>query len=88
MQNGIDIRARFLRFFEERGHTIVPSSPLVPANDPSLLFTNAGMVKFKDVFLGRDRRSYVRAGGKHNDLENESIGMGCPLFFLFDSCSK
>lgn len=74
-----EIRQKFLEFFESHGHTIVPSSPLVPGNDPSLLFTNAGMVQFKDVFLGQDQRSYtravssqrcVRAGGKHNDLEN------------------
>jgi len=74
-----DIRRAFLEFFRERGHAVVPSSPLVPANDPTLLFTNAGMVQFKDVFLGKDRRPYVRAassqrcvraGGKHNDLEN------------------
>jgi alanyl-tRNA synthetase len=74
-----EIRASFLEFFRKNGHTIVPSSPLVPANDPTLLFTNAGMVQFKDVFLGKDRRDYtraasaqrcVRAGGKHNDLEN------------------
>ncbi|MHB0776688.1 alanine--tRNA ligase [Halomonas sp. WWR20] len=74
-----DIRQAFLTFFEEQGHTIVPSSSLVPGNDPTLLFTNAGMVPFKDVFLGRDPRPYVRAtsaqrcvraGGKHNDLDN------------------
>ncbi|HEV2268746.1 MAG TPA: alanine--tRNA ligase [Steroidobacteraceae bacterium] len=74
-----DTRRAFLEFFRERGHTVVPSSPLVPGNDPTLLFTNAGMVQFKDVFLGKDRRDYVRAttsqrcvraGGKHNDLEN------------------
>jgi alanyl-tRNA synthetase len=74
-----EIRERFLKFFERQGHAIVPSSPLVPGNDPTLLFTNAGMVQFKDVFLGQDRRPYVRAttsqrcvraGGKHNDLEN------------------
>ncbi len=74
-----EIRQRFLEFFEAHGHTIVASSPLVPSNDPTLLFTNAGMVQFKDVFLGQDKRSYmravsaqrcVRAGGKHNDLEN------------------
>jgi alanyl-tRNA synthetase len=73
------IRTQFLKFFERNGHTIVPSSPLVPGNDPTLLFTNAGMVQFKDVFLGLDKRPYnrattsqrcVRAGGKHNDLEN------------------
>src|SRR2546426_9908680 len=73
------IRRQFLDYFAERGHTIVPSAPLVPANDPTLLFTNSGMVQFKEVFLGTDQRSYVRAadvqrclraGGKHNDLEN------------------
>ncbi|MDI5986372.1 alanine--tRNA ligase [Halomonas sp. M4R5S39] len=74
-----DIRQAFLSFFEQHGHTVVPSSSLVPGNDPTLLFTNAGMVPFKDVFLGRDPRPYVRAassqrcvraGGKHNDLDN------------------
>jgi len=74
-----ELRAAFLEFYRARGHAIVPSSPLVPGNDPTLLFTNAGMVQFKDVFLGKDERSYkravssqrcVRAGGKHNDLEN------------------
>jgi alanyl-tRNA synthetase len=74
-----DVRSAFLEFFRERGHSVVPSSPLVPGNDPTLLFTNAGMVQFKDVFLGKDKRDYVRAassqrcvraGGKHNDLEN------------------
>jgi alanyl-tRNA synthetase len=74
-----DVRRAFLEYFREHGHTIVPSSPLVPANDPTLLFTNAGMVQFKDVFTGKDKRAYVRAtssqrcvraGGKHNDLEN------------------
>jgi len=73
------IRRAFHEFFAERGHEIVPSASLVPANDPTLLFTNAGMVPFKDVFLGREQRPYhravsaqrcVRAGGKHNDLEN------------------
>jgi alanyl-tRNA synthetase len=74
-----ELRTAFLEFFRGHGHTVVPSSPLVPANDPTLLFTNAGMVQFKDVFLGQDKRPYVRAassqrcvraGGKHNDLEN------------------
>ncbi|RDI20633.1 alanyl-tRNA synthetase [Pseudacidovorax intermedius] len=74
-----DIRKTFLDFFESKGHTVVASSPLVPGNDPTLMFTNSGMVQFKDVFLGEDKRPYVRAasvqaclraGGKHNDLEN------------------
>lgn len=78
MKTSADIRRDFLEFFQSKGHTIVPSSPLVPGNDPSLLFTNAGMVQFKDVFLGAEKRSYtravssqrcVRAGGKHNDLD-------------------
>ena len=77
--NSSDIRDKFLKFFESKGHTIVRSSSLVPGNDPTLLFTNSGMVQFKDVFLGQDKRNYsrattaqrsVRAGGKHNDLEN------------------
>jgi alanyl-tRNA synthetase len=74
-----ELRAAFLDFFKGHGHAVVPSSSLVPGNDPTLLFTNAGMVQFKDVFLGKDKRAYnraassqrcVRAGGKHNDLEN------------------
>jgi alanyl-tRNA synthetase len=74
-----DIRKTFLDFFKDRAHTVVASSPLVPGNDPTLMFTNSGMVQFKDVFLGTDKRPYVRAasvqaclraGGKHNDLEN------------------
>ncbi len=77
--NSAEIRQAFLDYFQNQGHTIVASSSLVPGNDPTLLFTNAGMVQFKDVFLGMDKRSYVRAassqrcvraGGKHNDLEN------------------
>lgn len=79
MHTTSELRTAFLEFFAERDHEIVPSSPLVPANDPTLLFTNAGMVPFKDVFLGREKRAYtraasaqrcVRAGGKHNDLDN------------------
>ncbi|MBV8402515.1 MAG: alanine--tRNA ligase, partial [Acetobacteraceae bacterium] len=78
-RSAAELRRAFLEFFRKNGHTVVPSSPLVPANDPTLLFTNAGMVQFKDVFLGKERREYVRAassqrcvraGGKHNDLEN------------------
>lgn len=74
-----EIRSQFLEYFQENGHTIVSSSPLIPGNDPTLLFTNAGMVQFKDVFTGEETRPYhrattsqrcVRAGGKHNDLEN------------------
>jgi alanyl-tRNA synthetase len=77
--NSSEIRSRFLEFFAGKGHTIVASSPLVPGNDPTLLFTNSGMVQFKEVFLGQEKRPYVRAttsqrcvraGGKHNDLEN------------------
>jgi len=79
MATSAELREQFLRYFEAHGHTIVASSSLVPGNDPTLLFTNAGMVQFKDVFLGNENRSYtrattsqrcVRAGGKHNDLEN------------------
>jgi alanyl-tRNA synthetase len=77
--NSAELRKAFLDYFAAQGHRVVPSSPLVPGNDPTLLFTNAGMVQFKDCFLGSDQRSYtratssqrcVRAGGKHNDLEN------------------
>ncbi len=74
-----EVRRAYLDFFRQKGHTVVASSSLVPGNDPTLLFTNAGMVQFKDVFLGKEKRDYVRAassqrcvraGGKHNDLEN------------------
>src|ERR1700753_274045 len=74
-----DVRKTFLDFFQDRQHSVVPSSALVPRNDPTLLFTNAGMVQFKNVFTGAEKRPYtraasvqkcVRAGGKHNDLDN------------------
>ena len=77
--NSTQIRQKFFDFFIKRGHTQVPSSSLIPAQDPTILFANAGMNQFKDVFLGKEKRSYtkavsiqkcVRAGGKHNDLEN------------------
>src|SRR5688500_1726765 len=79
MQSVSDIRRTFLEYFGKNGHAVVESSPLVPRNDPTLMFTNAGMVQFKNVFTGLETRSYaraatsqkcVRAGGKHNDLEN------------------
>jgi alanyl-tRNA synthetase len=85
-----EIRTRFLKYFEKNGHTIVESSSLVPHNDPTLLFTNAGMNQFKDVFLGKDPRPYkrattsqkcVRAGGKHNDLENVGFTARHHTFF-------
>jgi len=89
-KSGDEIRSAFLRYFEERGHRIVPSSPLVPQNDPTLLFANAGMNQFKDVFLGKEKRDYtraassqkcVRAGGKHNDLENVGVTARHHTFF-------
>src|SRR5512147_1378078 len=85
-----EIRRSFLNYFAERGHRIVPSSSLVPKNDPTLLFTNAGMVQFKGVFLNEETRDYiqattsqkcVRAGGKHNDLENVGITAQHHTFF-------
>jgi alanyl-tRNA synthetase len=90
MMTGTEIRRRFLAFFEARGHRIVASSPLVPQGDPTLLFTNAGMNQFKDVFLGLEKRDYVRAttvqkcvraGGKHNDLENVGFTARHHTFF-------
>src|SRR5437667_9135443 len=89
-RTGAEIREAFLRFFEERGHKRVKSSPLVPQKDPTLLFTNAGMVQFKDVFTGRETRDYkraassqkcVRAGGKHNDLVNVGFTARHHTFF-------
>ena len=85
-----EIRQSFLDFFESKNHEIVPSSALVPSNDETLLFTNAGMVQFKDVFLGTDKKSYkrastsqrcIRAGGKHNDLENVGYTLRHHTFF-------
>ena len=85
-----DIRSTFLGFFEKNGHTIVPSSPLVPDNDPTLMFTNSGMVQFKNVYTGSETRSYtraassqkcVRAGGKHNDLDNVGYTVRHHTFF-------
>src|SRR5437763_7113453 len=85
-----EIRASFLKFFESKGHRIVASSPLVPGDDPTLLFTNAGMNQFKDVFLGREKRDYRRAttsqkcmrvSGKHNDLDNVGPSLRHHTFF-------
>src|ERR1700735_2157230 len=89
-RSGNEIRELFLCFFESKGHRRVPSSSLVPANDPTLLFTNAGMNQFKDLFLGAEKRDYsrattsqkcVRAGGKHNDLENVGFTRRHHTFF-------
>src|SRR5687767_6817387 len=88
--SGNDIRRSFLAYFEQRGHRPVPSAPLVPHDDPTLLFTNAGMNQFKDVFLGREKRDYTRAAssqkcmrvsGKHNDLENVGPSFTHHTFF-------
>ena len=85
-----EIRASFLKYFEENGHRIVPSSPLVPRDDPTLLFTNAGMNQFKDTFLGKEKRDYARAtsaqkcmrvSGKHNDLDNVGPSFRHHTFF-------
>ena len=90
MKTADEIRSSFLRYFEGNGHRIVASSSLVPQSDPTLLFANAGMNQFKDVFLGRERRDYtraassqkcVRAGGKHNDLENVGVTARHHTFF-------
>src|ERR1700677_2499172 len=85
-----EVRRAFLAFFAKHGHTIVPSSPLVPANDPTLMFVNAGMVQFKDVFVGKETRAYrratssqkcIRISGKHNDLENVGVTARHHTFF-------
>src|SRR5436853_6593947 len=85
-----EVREAFLSYFEKRGHARVPSSPLVPHSDPTLLFTNAGMNQFKDVFLGREKRPYKRAttsqkcmrvSGKHNDLDNVGPSLRHHTFF-------
>src|ERR671924_1622148 len=87
---GNEVRNAFLNYFAKHGHKIVKSSPLLPANDPTLLFANAGMNQFKDVFLGIEKRDYkrattsqkcVRAGGKHNDLENVGFTRRHHTFF-------
>ncbi len=88
--SGNEIRQKFLDYFKSKGHRIVPSSSLIPKDDPSLLFTNAGMVQFKQVFLGKEKRDYVRAAtcqksfrasGKHNDLENVGVTPRHHTFF-------
>src|SRR5512141_978570 len=90
MKTTAEVREEFLRYFESQAHRRVASSSLVPAGDPTLLFTNAGMNQFKDVFLGREKRDYtraassqkcVRAGGKHNDLENVGVTARHHTFF-------
>ena len=90
MQGANEIRTTFLDYFQRHGHEVVASSPLVPRNDPTLLFTNAGMVQFKNVFTGAEQRPYdrattsqkcVRAGGKHNDLENVGYTVRHNTFF-------
>src|SRR5689334_13946006 len=89
-QSSAEIRERFLRYFAERGHARLPSGPIVPANDPTLMFANSGMVQFKDVFTGQDKRDYKRAttaqkcmrvSGKHNDLENVGVTARHQTFF-------
>src|SRR5437762_8763007 len=90
MDSSHDIRAPFLHYFARNGHAVVPSSPLVPRNDPTLMFTNSGMVQFMHVFTGQERRPYVRAataqkcvraGGKHNELDNAGYTARHHTFF-------
>src|SRR5512145_57842 len=90
MTSSREIRRSFLDFFAAHGHTVVPSGPLIPSNDPTLMFVNAGMVQFKDVFTGKDKRAYKRAtssqkciriSGKHNDLENVGVTARHHTFF-------
>ena len=85
-----EIRQAFVKYFEKNGHTVVPSSSLIPENDPTLMFANAGMNQFKNTFLGLEKRDYnravtvqkcVRAGGKHNDLEKRRLHRSSPHFF-------
>ena len=85
-----EIRRNFLKYFKEKGHAVIPSSPVVPHDDPTLLFTNAGMNQFKDVFLGKAQRDYkraatsqkcIRVGGKHNDLDNVGHTSAPPHLF-------
>ena len=87
---GSEIRSKFLEYFQKNGHQMIESSSLVPSNDPTLMFTTAGMVQFKDVFLAKEKRNYtrattsqkcVRAGGKHNDLENVGFTARHHTFF-------
>src|SRR5512145_94372 len=90
MTSSREIRRSFLDFFAAHGHTVVPSGPIIPPNDPTLMFVNAGMVQFKDVFTGKDKRAYKRAtssqkciriSGKHNDLENVGVTARHHTFF-------
>src|SRR5262245_43637658 len=90
MSSSREIRQSFLEYFRSNGHEVVPSSPVVPSNDPTLMFANAGMVQFKDVFTGKDKRAYTRAtssqkciriSGKHNDLENVGVTARHHTFF-------
>ena len=92
-----DIRSTFLNYFDSKGHRVLPSSPLVPRNDPTLMFTNSGMVQFKNLFTGFETRDYtrattaqkcVRAGGKHNDLDNVGYTARNHTFFELMGCEQ